>query len=131
METWGSWKWNRSRRSSEYPEEKTENSGKHWGLLPHLALVGAPIFASEPSSHPKLLLLTRMHIFAKLWKIERHRCGNNYGWRQFEGHRCVFDIQDGEPESFKDKSDVPIPFEFPLTCADDGVRDAYTFPEFR
>ena len=48
------------------------------------------------------------------------RCGNNYAWRQFEGHRCVTEIQEDE-----------IPYEFDKKCDDPGVRQGYTFPEFR
>lgn len=25
------------------------------------------------------------------------RCGNNYGWRRFEGDRCMQDVEDQEP----------------------------------
>ncbi len=38
--TWGRSTWNRSRRSSEYPEDRQKSSGKYRGLL-QVALLGA------------------------------------------------------------------------------------------
>jgi len=49
-------------------------------------------------------------------KNHRHRCGKNYGWRQFEGHRCTLEI---------DSEDDVKP------CDSPGVRSGFTFPEFR
>ncbi|CBJ29140.1 conserved unknown protein [Ectocarpus siliculosus] len=43
--------------------------------------------------------------------IKKIECGNNYGWRQFEGDRCMQQIEDQFPETceFLDRS----PFTFP------------------
>ena len=64
--------------------------------------------------------------------MKNDRCGNNYGWRQFEGHRCSAEIQDGGSETNSDISGEPdIPYEFATGCDDPDSRLPYTFPEFR
>ncbi|CAM9489330.1 unnamed protein product, partial [Hapterophycus canaliculatus] len=46
--------------------------------------------------------------------IKKIECGNNYGWRRFEGEKCMPDVET----------------EFPETC-EFVDRSPYTFPEFR
>ncbi len=80
-----------------------------------------PLFRQGGSFTTRFLRQRFSHLMNKPFSVQRNRCGENYAWRQFEGHRCTMEIVDNENP----------PYEFDKKCDDPGVRDGYTFPIFR